>query len=72
MGDEHDRSGTVIGVIVTLTPITTLFVVARVYGCRYLLRRRLYFEEWLCLVALVRIYTCSSSETQILCTHTLR
>lgn len=39
-----------------LTPISTLFVGARVYGCVYILKRRLYFEEWLSVVSLVRCF----------------
>lgn len=63
MDDQKNISWTVIGVAVVLTPITTLFVVARIYSCRFLLRRRLYFEEWLCLVALV----CTKTSTMIPC-----
>lgn len=44
--------GVIVSVMV-LTPLSTVFVSARVYSCLIILRRRLYFEEWLCVMSLV-------------------
>lgn len=51
---HNSNAWTVIISIMVLTPTCTLFVGARVYSCLAILRRRLYLEEWLCVISLVR------------------
>lgn len=56
MGEDlqHSNALTVIITVMVLTPLTTLFVGARVYGCLVILRRRMHLDEWLGIIALVR------------------
>lgn len=44
----------VVVVTVLMTLIATIFIGLRLYGCVLILRRRLYFEEWLCVINQVR------------------
>lgn len=44
----------VVVVTVLMTLIATIFIGLRLYGCVMILRRRLYFEEWLCVINQVR------------------
>lgn len=40
----------VVVVTVLMTFIATIFIALRLYGCVSILRRRLYLEEWLCVI----------------------
>ncbi|KAK2603110.1 hypothetical protein N8I77_009590 [Diaporthe amygdali] len=40
----------VLVVTALMTLIATVFIALRLYGCVFLLRRRLYLEEWLCVI----------------------
>lgn len=44
----------VVVVTVLMTLIATIFIGLRLYGCVLILRRRLYLEEWLCVINQVR------------------
>lgn len=44
----------VVVVTVVMTLIATIFIALRLYGCLFILRRRLYLEEWLSVVNQVR------------------
>lgn len=44
----------VVVVTVLMTLIATIFIGLRLYGCVLILRRRLYFEEWLSVINQVR------------------
>lgn len=44
------------GINLSLTTVATLFVLARLYSCTHILRRRLYLEEWLIFASLVLIW----------------
>lgn len=44
----------VVVVTVLMTVIATIFIGLRLYGCVLILRRRLYLEEWLCVINQVR------------------
>lgn len=44
----------VLVVTAIMTLIATVFIALRLYGCVFLLRRRLYLEEWLCVINQVR------------------
>lgn len=43
-------------VLLSMAAVATVFVAARAYGCSRLMRRRLYVEEWLCVVSLVLMW----------------
>lgn len=43
------------GVNLSLTALSLVFVLARIYSCLHFLRRRLYLEEWLIIVSLILI-----------------
>lgn len=51
----QDNSTTVVTVTICMTLIATFFITLRMYGCIFILRRRLYFEEWLTVVNQVRL-----------------
>lgn len=40
-------------VLLSMAAVATVFVAARAYGCSRIMRRRLYVEEWLCVLSLV-------------------
>jgi hypothetical protein len=44
----------VVVVTVVMTLIATIFIALRLYGCLFILRRRLYLEEWLTVINQVR------------------
>ncbi|KAG8157009.1 hypothetical protein KVR01_013231 [Diaporthe batatas] len=46
---EKDDMPTVV-ITVVMTLVATIFIGLRLYGCVYLLRRRLYLEEWLSVI----------------------
>ena len=49
------KDGTpVVVVTVVMTLIATIFIALRLYGCLFILRRRLYLEEWLTVINQVR------------------
>lgn len=50
---QDDTSVVVVTVVMTL--VATIFIGLRLYGCVYILRRRLYLEEWLSVINQVRL-----------------
>lgn len=46
----QDNSTSVVAVTICMTFIATVFIVLRIYGCIFILKRPLYFEEWLSVV----------------------
>lgn len=58
MGDAHgvDRQTETRVVLLSLTAIATLLVAARIYTCSFILRRKLYFEEWCILASIFVIW----------------
>lgn len=46
----QDNSTSVVAVTICMTSIATVFIVLRIYGCIFILRRPLYFEEWLSVI----------------------
>lgn len=46
----QDNSTTVVAVTICMTFIATLFIILRIYGCIFILKRPLYFEEWLSVI----------------------
>ncbi len=51
-GDQDNRAGLIIGVVVFLLVLTTVFFLARLYVRRFL-TRSLGWDDWMGLVALV-------------------
>lgn len=46
----QDNSRIVVAVTICMTFIATVFIVLRIYGCIFILKRPLYFEEWLSVI----------------------
>lgn len=59
----------VVVVTVLMTLIATIFIGLRLYGCVSILRRRLYLEEWLCVINQVRWDQTESSLASPLTAH---
>lgn len=53
VASEKDDTPVVV-VTVLMTLIATIFISLRLYGCVFILRRRLYLEEWLSVINQVR------------------
>lgn len=49
---KDDTPVVVVTVVMTLIP--TIFITLSLYGCLFILRRRLYLEEWLSVINQVR------------------
>ncbi|KAJ0118417.1 hypothetical protein J7T55_009200 [Diaporthe amygdali] len=52
MAEAENRAPQARAVLLSMAAVATVFVAARVYGCSRILRRRLYVEEWLCVLSL--------------------
>lgn len=46
----QDNSMIVVAVTICMTFIATVFIALRIYGCIFILKRHLYFEEWLSVI----------------------
>lgn len=56
MPDEENRAPYARAVLLSMAAAATVFVAARAYGCSRIMRRRLYVEEWLCVLSLVIVW----------------
>lgn len=54
---DSTESQTSVALNCSVTTLASLFVLARVYSCLYLLRRRLYLEEWLIVISILLMWT---------------
>lgn len=52
----QDNSTSVVAVTICMTFIATVFIVLRIYGCIFILKRPLYFEEWLSVINQVCVW----------------